>query len=95
MSKPLNPEPLSLYKNYLWDTIHIIWKDVIFKVANKTISLPIGITVPPIDKIRTGLFFHKENIVTHLMILKVKTWFSLQPKQQAIKSTLDQISTMA
>ena len=34
LSKPLNHELLSLHQNYLWDTIHIDWKDVILKVAN-------------------------------------------------------------
>ena len=79
--KLLNHEQLSLHQNYLWDTIHMDWKDIILKVANKTISLPTVITVPLIDKIRTRLIFHKENIVAHFTIQKGETWFSIQPKQ--------------
>ena len=93
-SKPLYCEQFSLHKKYLWDTIHIDWKDAILKVSNKTISLPTVITVPLMDKIRTKLIFHKENIAAHFMIQKGKTWFSLQPKQQAIESSLDQMSTI-
>ena len=95
LSKLFHHEQFSLYKNYLWDTININWKDVILKVANKTISLPTVITVPLIYKIRTRLIFHKENKVAHFMIQKGKTLFSLQTKQQATEFSFDQMSKMA
>ena len=68
LSKLLNHEQLRLHQNYLWDTIHINRKNVILKVANKTISLPTVITVPLTGKIRTRIIFHKENIVAHFMV---------------------------
>ena len=70
LSKPLNCEQLSLHQNYLFYTIHIDWKDVILKVAKINISLPTVIAVPVIDKIRTRLIFHIENIVAHFMVQK-------------------------
>ena len=79
----------------MWDTIHTDWKDVVSKVGNKSVSLPTVITIPLINKIRTRLMFHKGNLVAHFMIQKGKTWFSLQPKQQVIESSLDQMFTMA
>ena len=69
---------IKLYRNYLWDTLEIYWKEVTVTFNGNKIELPRIIAIRIQDKIKVRRLMNREPLIFHVMIRKGITWFNLE-----------------
>ena len=73
----LKAENIKLYKNYLWDTLEINWKEVTVIFNGKKIDLPKIVIIKLQDKIKVRRLMNREPLLFHLMLKQGITWLTL------------------
>ena len=67
----------TLHQNLVWDTLSIIWDNVVLKYNGNKMSLPTSVLIPLIDKIRTRhIMQNKFDIM--LLVKQGKKWKNLE-----------------
>ena len=64
----LKPENIKLNKNYIWDTLEIVWKEVSVIFNDIKINLPRVVTIKLRDKIKVRCLMKKEPLLFHIML---------------------------
>ena len=82
---------ITLKKNYLWDTIHIDWKDSSIMYNNKPLPVVQDITVPMLDKIRLRNLIKKKDAKIYIMTKQGTTWCPLTNKDKHAKTRLERL----
>ena len=70
------------YKNYIWDTLEIDWKEVTVTFNDNKINLPRVVTIKLQDKIKVRHLMKRESLLFHLMLKQGTTWFTLAASMQ-------------
>ena len=74
----LKPGDVKLNKNYLWDMMEIVWKEVTVTFNDNKINLPRIVAVRLCDKIKVRRLMNREPRLFHVMIKQGRTWFTLE-----------------
>ena len=74
----LKPGDVKLNKNYLWDMMEIVWKEVTVTFNENKINLPRIVAVRLCDKIKVRRLMNREPRLFHVMIKQGRTWFTLE-----------------
>ena len=67
----------TLNQNVVWDTLSIIWDDVVLRYNGNKISLPTSVLIPLIDKIRTRHIM-QDKFDVMLLVKQGKEWKNLE-----------------
>ena len=64
----LKAKNIKLNKNYLWDTLEIVWKEVTVTFNDNKIDLPRIVVIKIQDKIKVRRLMNREPLLFHLML---------------------------
>ena len=73
----LKPEDIKLNKNYLWDMMEILWKEVTVTFNDNKINLSRIAVVRRCDKIKVRRLMNREPLLFHMLIKQGIMWFTL------------------
>ena len=73
----LKAENIKLNKNFIWDMLEIVLKEVTMIFNEDKINLPSVITIKLQDKIKIRWLMKREPLLIHLMLKWGITWFTL------------------
>ena len=74
----LKSRDVKLNKNYLWDTLEIVWNGVTGTFNNDKIELPKIVVIKIWDKIKVRRLMNRQPLNFHMMIRQGITWFNLE-----------------
>ena len=82
----LNPEHVTLKKNWIWDVLEINWSDVSITLNDNEINLPSLVIIPLRERYRARKLLRKHPLLFYIMLKQGKTWFSLvlEPRNLSI-----------
>ena len=81
IENPIVPEKLSFHHHCLWDSYVVNWGDMKLFVNRVPVQLPLSLTVPLRDKIKTQHMMTKDELDLQFMIKQGANWYNLTDKQ--------------
>ena len=81
IENPITPEKLSFHRHCLWDSYVVNWGSMKLYVNGIPIQLPLSLTVPLRDKIKTHRMMTKDELDLQFMIKQGANWYNLTDKQ--------------
>ena len=76
----LNPENVTLKKNWIWDVFEIEWSNTSITLNDNEIDLPSLVIIPFKERYRARRLLSKHPLLFYVMLKQGKTWFSLVPE---------------
>ena len=81
IENPIAPEKLSFHRNCLWDSYVVNWGSMKLFVNGVPVQLPLSLTVPLRDKIKTRRMMTKDELDLQFMIKQGANWYNLTDKR--------------
>ena len=81
IENPIAPEKLSFHQNCLWDSYVVNWGSMKLYVNGIPIQLPLSLTMPLRDKIKTCRMMTKDELDLQFMIKQGANWYNLTEKR--------------
>ena len=81
IENPIIPEKLSFHRHCLWDSYVVNWGSMKLFVNGVPIQLPLSLTVPLRDKIKTRRMMTKDELDLQFMIKQGANWYNLTDKR--------------
>ena len=80
IENPIAPEKLSFHRHCLWDSYVVNWGSMKLYVNGNPIQLPLSLTMPLRDKIKTCRMMTKDELDLQFMIKQGANWYNLTDK---------------
>ena len=80
IENPIAPEKLSFHHHCLWDSYVVNWGSVKLYVNRIPVQLPLSLTMPLRDKIKTCRMMTKDELDLQFMIKQGANWYNLTDK---------------
>ena len=87
IENPIAPEKLSFHRHCLWDSYVVNWGSMKLYVNGIPVQLPLSLTVPLRDKIKTRRMMTKDKLDLQFMIKQGANWYNLTDKQTSLMLT--------
>ena len=81
IENPIVLEKLSFHHHCLWDSYVVNWGTMILIVNGVPVQLPLSLTVPLRDKIKTKCMMTKDELDLQFMIKQGANWYNLTDKR--------------
>ena len=81
IENPIVPEKLSFDRHCLWDSYVVNWGAMKLFVNGVPVQLPLSLTVPLRDKIKTRRMMTKDELDLQFMIKQGANWYNLTDKR--------------
>ena len=81
IKNPIVPEKLSFHRHCLWDSYVVNWGSMKLFVNGVPVQLPLSLTVPLRDKIKTHRMMTKDELDLQFMIKQGANWYNLTEKR--------------
>ena len=81
IENPIAPEKLSFHHHCLWDSSVVNWGSMKLYVNGIPVQLPLSLTVPLRDKIKTRCMMTKDELDLQFMIKQGANWYNLTDKR--------------
>ena len=81
IENPIAPEKLSFHRHCLWDSYVVNWGSMKLYVNGVPVQMPLSLTVPLRDKIKTRRMMTKDDLDLQFMIKQGANWYNLTNKR--------------
>ena len=81
IENPIAPEKLSFHRHCLWDSYVVNWGSMKLYVNGVSVQMPLSLTVPLRDKIKTRRMMTKDDLDLQFMIKQGANWYNLTDKR--------------
>ena len=81
IENPIAPEKLSFHRHCLWDSYVVNWGSMKLYVNGVPVQMPLSLTVPLRDKIKTRRMMTKDDLDLQFMIKQGANWYNLTDKR--------------
>ena len=73
----LTIENVRFKRNWIWDILDIVWRDMGMMLNGNAINLPTLVVIRLRDKCRARKLFRRQPLFFHVMLKQGKTWFTV------------------